>query len=575
MEYVYIDGMRVPIEGEKNLLTIIRKAGIDIPTFCYHSGLSTYGACRMCVVENEKGSVFASCSEVPWDGMKVFTNTPKLQKHRKMILELLLSTHCRDCTICDKSGKCTLQNLALRFGIKNIRFENYREQKPIDDSSLAITHDSSKCILCGDCVRMCEEVQGVGVLSFVHRGSGLEVAPAFNKKISETDCVGCGQCTAVCPTGALTVKNDTAIVWAALADKKKRVIAQIAPAVRVALGEEFGMEKGLNVKGKIVSSLRRLGFDEVYDTNFGADLTIMEESRELFNKLKDGKNLPLFTSCCPSWVRFCETKYPELLNNLSSAKSPMQMLAAVVKEQYRKMKDIDDRETFMVGVMPCTAKKEEAMRPEFSHKGTPDIDAIITTQELALMIKEAGIKFEDIESDSPDMPFGLSSGAGALFGVTGGVMEAALRLVVNERGNTSLKNIEFSGIRGLDGIKEASIDLGDNKFINVAVVSGLKNAEILVEKIKNKEVSYDFIEIMACRGGCLGGAGQPYTTDDKIAISRAKGIYEVDKTSQIKRSEENPVIVSLYSGILKGKVHELLHCPERVVPLSKNEVINK
>ena len=572
MEYVYIDGMRVPIEGEKNLLTIIRKAGIDIPTFCYHSGLSTYGACRMCVVENEKGSVMASCSEVPWDGMKVFTNTPKLQKHRKMILELLLSTHCRDCTICDKSGKCTLQNLALRFGIKNIRFENYREQKPIDDSSLAITHDSSKCILCGDCVRMCEEVQGVGVLSFVHRGSGLEVTPAFNKKISETDCVGCGQCTAVCPTGALTVKNDTSIVWAALADKKKRVIAQIAPAVRVALGEEFNMEKGLNVKGKIVSSLRRLGFDEVYDTNFGADLTIMEESRELFNKLKEGKNLPLFTSCCPSWVRFCETKYPELLNNLSSAKSPMQMLAAVVKEQYRKMKDVDDRETFMVGVMPCTAKKEEAMRPEFSHKGTPDIDAIITTQELAVMIKEAGIKFEDIDSDSPDMPFGLSSGAGALFGVTGGVMEAALRLVVNERGNTSLKNIEFSGIRGLDGIKEASIDLGDDKFINVAVVSGLKNAETLVEKIKNKEVSYDFIEVMACRGGCLGGAGQPYTTDDKIAISRAKGIYEVDKTSQIKRSEENPVIVSLYSGILKGKVHELLHCPERVAPLSKNEV---
>jgi NADH-quinone oxidoreductase subunit G len=408
-------------------------------------------------------------------------------------------------------------------------------------------------------VRICEEVQGVGVLSFIHRGSHLKVGCAFDKPLGETDCVGCGQCTTVCPTGSLTVKNDTVKVWNALANSNIRVVAQIAPAVRIALGEEFGMEDGSIVIGKTVTALKKLGFDEVYDTNLGADFTIMEESRELNNKIKEDKELPLFTSCCPAWVRFCETRYPEYVPHLSTAKSPMQMLAAVVKEQFRKMKEVDGKDTFMVGIMPCTAKKEEAARPEFSFEGNPDVDVIITTQELAIMIKEAGIKFEEIESQAPDMPFGFSSGAGALFGVTGGVTEAALRNVISRRGADSLKEIEFCGVRGLDGIKEARIQLVDDRELKIAVVNGLKNAETLLEKMKLGEVHYDFVEFMACRGGCLGGAGQPFSIDDGIRQKRALGIYNVDKISHVKRSEENPMIVSLYSGILKGKVHSLLH----------------
>lgn len=563
MEYIYIDNMRVPIEGETNILALIRKAGIDIPTFCYHSDLSTYGACRMCIVENEKGSVMASCSEVPWPNMKIFTNTPKLQKHRKMILELLLATHCRDCTVCEKSGKCTLQSLAVRFGIKKIRFNDYREELEKDDTSVSITHEPSKCILCGDCVRMCEECQAVGVLSFVERGSHTRVSAAFGRKLKDTNCVGCGQCTAVCPTGALTVRNDTDVVWKAIHKKNTRVIAQIAPSVRVALGEEFGLPSGMNVNGKIVAALRRIGFDEVYDTNLGADFTIMEESKELANRLKKNENLPLFTSCCPSWVRYCEDKYPEYLDNLSTCKSPMQMLSSVTREQFLKMKAVDGKDTFMVAIMPCTAKKDEIKRPEFAHGDIADTDAAITTQELAMMIKEAGINFAEIESESPDMPFGLASGAGALFGVTGGVTEAALRLVVKERGGESLRNIAFSGIRGLAGTKEATIQI-DGVDVKIAVVNGLKNAEVLIEKIKKGEANYHFIEVMACQSGCIGGGGQPYTNDTKAARKgRSEGIYNVDSASQIKRSEENPMIVSLYAGILKGKVHELLHCPKR------------
>ena len=568
MEYVYIDNIRIPIEGEKNLLTLIRKAGVDIPTFCYHSDLSIYGACRMCMVENDRGGVMASCSEVPWDGMRVFTNTPKLKKHRKMILELILATHCKDCTICVKSGKCTLQDLAARFGINRVRFDDYREEREIDNSSLAISYDSSKCILCGDCVRICEEIQGVGVLSFIHRGSELRVGTAFDKKLSETNCVGCGQCTTVCPTGALTIKNDIERVSNVIANKKEnniRIVAQIAPAVRVAIGEEFGMPTGENNVSKVIASLKRLGFDEVYDTNFGADFTIMEEAKELSEKIRKGDKETLFTSCCPAWVRYVETKHKKYLPRLSSSKSPMQMLAAVVKEQFRKMKGIDGRDTFMVAIMPCTAKKEEAARPEFSKKGKPDIDAILTTQELAMMIKEAGIKFSDIEGEAADMPFGLYSGGGALFGVSGGVAESALRHVVKERGNEGLRIVAESGIRGLEGVKEASVVI-DGAEIKIAIVNGLANFDILSDKMDSGEVHYDFVEVMACRSGCIGGAGQPYSTDPNIKKGRSKGIYNVDQSCQIRRPEENLIMVSIYGGILKGKVHELLHCPERKLP---------
>lgn len=564
MDYVFIDNIRVPIEGEKNLLSLIRKAGIEMPTFCYYSDLSTYGACRMCVVEDERGSVMASCSEVPKGGMKIFTNTPKLQKHRKMILELLLATHCRDCTVCEKSGKCILQKLSTRYGIKNVRFEDYREKHSEDHTSPCISRDPSKCILCGDCVRMCDEIQAMGVLEFIERGAHAHVAPAFNKDMKDTNCVGCGQCAAVCPTGSITVRNDTQKVWKAIGDKNLRVVAQIAPAVRVAIGEEFGFDNGENLNGKIVSALKRIGFDEVYDTNLGADFTVLEEAKEFETRRANGDTNVMFTSCCPAWVKFCEDKYPEFLPNLSSCKSPIQMLGTISREFFNRMKEVDGKDTFMVSITPCTAKKAEAIRPEFTRNGRPDIDATITTQELVMMIKEAGIDFANIDSESPSMPFGLYSGSGALFGVTGGVMEAALRLIVHERTGEVLREISFSGIRGLDSTKDATLKVGDLE-VKVAVVSGLKNAEILLEKIKNKEVNYDFVEVMACRGGCIGGAGQPYSPKSEIKEKRALGIYQVDQTSQIKRSEENPILMEIYNGLIKGKTHELLHCPKRNV----------
>ncbi|HOV41812.1 MAG TPA: [Fe-Fe] hydrogenase large subunit C-terminal domain-containing protein, partial [Oscillospiraceae bacterium] len=354
---MYIDDQRVEFDGEKNVLAVIRKAGIDMPTFCYYSELSTYGACRMCVVENEWGGIDASCSMQPKDGMRIKTNTLKLRKHRKMILELLLAAHCRDCTTCDKNGKCKLQELAKQFGITRVRFNDTREEMEPDNSSPAIVRNPNKCILCGDCVRVCSEIQGMGVLDFAFRGSRLQVMPAFNRKMSETNCISCGQCAAVCPTGAITIKKDIDKVWEAIYDKKKRVIVQIAPAVRVALGEEFGLPAGENVLGKLVAALKMVGFDHVYDTTLGADLTVMEESKEFLKRLENGGPFPMFTSCCPAWVRYIETQKPEMLENISSCKSPMQMFGATAKEHYRSMESVDEKETIVVAIMPCTAKK--------------------------------------------------------------------------------------------------------------------------------------------------------------------------------------------------------------------------
>lgn len=551
-----IDGQRVEFDGEKHILEVIRKAGIELPTFCYHSELSIYGACRMCMVEDKWGSTITSCSTPPKDGMEIYTNTPKLQKHRRMILELILANHHRDCTVCEKNGKCKLQELAIRFGIKNIRFGNRENNLPIDQSSTSIVRDPNKCIMCGDCVRMCEEVQGVGVLGFAYRGSKIQVTPAFNKPLSHVECVNCGQCAAVCPTGALVVKNDSEKVWNAIHDKNKKVVAQIAPAVRVALGEEFGLPAGEIVTGKIVAALRKLGFDEIYDTGLAADLTVMEESREFSEKLKDSK-LPLFTSCCPAWVKYAEQKFPQLLDNISTCKSPQQMFGALIKEHFRNQKEIDSRDTVVVSIMPCTAKKYEAARPEFSSNGERDVDIVITTQELALMIKESGIMFNELEQEAPDMPFGLASGAGIIFGTTGGVSEAVLRKCYTEKTASSLKDIEFTGVRGMDGVKEASVVI-DGREIKIAVVHGLKNAEKLVKSILDGTKAYNFVEVMACPGGCIGGAGQPIPVDSTIKKKRAKGIYNADRLSQIKRSEENPMIMALYNGILNKKRH-LLH----------------
>ena len=406
MGYMTINNRRVAFTDEKNVLSVIRKSGIDLPTFCYHSELSTYGACRMCVVEDERGKVFASCSEVPRDGMVIYTNTPRLQHHRKMIIELLLSSHCRDCTTCAKNGVCTLQKLASQLGISEIRFENHKKPLPLDTSSDCVIRDPNKCILCGDCVRTCDEIQGLGILDFAFRGSKMQVMPAFNRELAETDCVGCGQCRAVCPTGAISIRQDVDPVWKALADKNIRVVAQIAPAVRVAIGDKFGIPKGENTLGRLVAALRHMGFDEVYDTNFGADLTVMEESAELLERLKSGKNLPLFTSCCPGWVRFVETKHRDMLPYVSTCKSPMEMFGAVIKEYYKPADKESGLETVSVAVMPCVAKKYEAARDEFKRNDVPDVDYVITTKELILMIKELGIQFDEIEPSAPDMPFG-------------------------------------------------------------------------------------------------------------------------------------------------------------------------
>lgn len=558
--YMFVDGQKVEINDAKNVLDVVRKAGIDLPTFCYHSELSVYGACRMCVVEDKWGSTMASCSTLPKDGMEIFTNTPKLQKHRRMILELLLANHHRDCTVCEKNGKCKLQELAVRFGIKNIRFNSIAKNLPIDQSSAAIVKDPNKCILCGDCVRMCGEVQGVGVLDFAYRGSKIQVTTAFNKQLKDVECVNCGQCSAICPTGALVVKNETNKVWPLLYDQNKRMVVQIAPAVRAALGEEFGLPTGEVVLGKIVAALRKLGFDEIYDTAIAADLTVMEETKEFMENLKNGAKLPLFTSCCPAWVRFAEHKHPELVDNISTCRSPQQMFGAIIKDHYRNMKEVDPRETVVVAIMPCTAKKYESARPEGYTNGERDVDVVLTTQELIMMIKEAGILFNELEPESVDMPFGLASGAGVIFGVTGGVAEAVLRRCYRDKTSKILKEIEFLGTRGMAGIKEAEVEI-DGRTIKIAVVHGLKNAEVLIRKIKCGEKAYDFVEVMACPGGCVGGAGQPLNTDADIKKKRAQGIYKADRMSQIKRSEENPLVVALYNGMLKNK-HYLLHNPK-------------
>ena len=557
-KYMIIDGIRTEFTNERNILQVIQKAGIHVPTFCYYSDLSIYGACRMCVVEDDRGNIIASCSTLPKDKMVIKTNTGKLHKYRKTILELLLASHCRDCTTCEKHQNCRLQLLARRFGLTDIRFKNTRKHMPVDDSSLSILRQPDKCILCGDCVRMCNEVQHVGAIDFANRGTDMIVTPAFGKKIAETNCVNCGQCAAVCPTGAITVKSNVKNVWQEIYSPGKRVVAQIAPAVRVAIGEEFGLAPGTNSIGKVYTAMRMLGFDIVFDTSFAADLTIMEESAELVKKLEKGDNkYPLFTSCCPAWVRFAETKHPEILPYISTCRSPMEMFGSVIKEYYKPADKESGLQTVSVAVMPCTAKKYEAARPEFTRDGIRDVDYVITTKELINMIREAGIQFGEIEPGAPDMPFSISSGAGTIFGTTGGVMEAALRRVADDS-DFAMKEIEYSGIRGMDGIKTANVSLGE-KTLRVAVVSGLGNADVLLEMIEKGEDHFDFVEIMACPYGCIAGAGQPFShKQDKK--QRMQGIYKADKEALIKRSDENPVVKELYEyGILKDRAHELLH----------------
>ena len=554
---MYIDGQRVPFDGEKNVLAVIRKAGIDMPTFCYYSELSTFGACRMCVVEDERGKIDTSCSMEPRDGMVIKTNTTKLLKHRRMILELMLASHCRDCTTCEKNGACRLQELALRFGVRKVRFPDTRPEYELDDSSPAVVRDPNKCILCGDCIRVCDEMQGMGILNFAFRGSELQVMPAFDKKLAQTKCISCGQCAAACPTGAITIYNQIGKAWRALHDPNIRVVVQIAPAVRVAIGEAFGLEPGVNSMDKLVAALKMMGAEEVYDTNFGADLTVLEESAEFLARLKKGGPFPMFTSCCPAWIKYLENENPKYLKNVSTCKSPMEMFAAIIKDQYKAKDAEDGKTTYHIAIMPCTAKKMEAAREEFQHDGKPDVDVVLTTQEVINMIKEAGIRFTELEGESPDLPFGMGTGAAVIFGTTGGVAEAVARRVVEDKSKNTMQAIQFSGLRDTGVIREVSLPVGD-RVLRIAVVHGLVNAKKLLADIEAGEAYYDLIEVMTCKTGCVGGAGQPYGLIP-IKRQRGEGLYEADRTSLIKRSESNPIATEMLGGMLKGRTHELLH----------------
>ncbi|MDD5864371.1 MAG: [FeFe] hydrogenase, group A [Firmicutes bacterium] len=561
MGTITINGKKVEFTNEKNLLTIIRKAGIEVPTLCYQPELSIFGACRLCMVEDDKGRCFASCSEEPRDGMVIYTHTERLRKNRKLIVELLLAAHCRDCTTCDKHGKCKLQKLAYQLGVNNVRFENHREVQPVDFSSPSIVRDPNKCILCGCCVRACAEIQGIGVLGFAHRGTDAIVTPAFNRNMAETDCVSCGQCRVVCPTGALTIHHNMTEVWQALGDKNTRVVAQIAPAVRVAVGEAFGLPKGENAMGKIVAALHRMGFDEVFDTSYSADLTIMEESAEFLDRVQNGGTLPLLTSCCPAWVKFVENEFPEFKPNVSTCRSPQGMFSAVLKDYYRDEANAQGKKTVVVSIMPCTAKKMEANRKECYTKGEKDTDYVLTTTELIRMINANGINFETLPSESCDMPFGIGSGGGVIFGTTGGVTEAVLRRLIEGHDPATLSAIAECGVRGDEGIREFTVPY-NGMDVKICVASGLANARKVLQSVKSGEKQYHFIEVMACPGGCVMGGGQPiYGTKVTRAETRTRGLYAADGSMAIKKPNENPLMDVFYNGYFKGKAHELLHNP--------------
>ncbi len=553
-----VDGQRVPFDGEKNVLSVIRKAGIDMPTFCYYSELSVHGACRMCIVENVKtGKIDASCSMEPRDGLEIRTNTARLLRHRRMILELMLASHDCSCTTCAKSGNCRLQALAQRFGVSRVRFPDTRERYEQDNTSLAIFRDPNKCILCGDCVRVCEELQGQGILNYAHRGSELQVMPAFDRKLADTKCVGCGQCAAVCTTGAITVKNQIGQAWQALHDPKNRVVVQIAPAVRVALGEEFGLPAGENVMDRLVKALKLMGVEEVYDTDFAADMTTISESQEFLERLKAGGPFPMFTSCCPAWVKYLELNDPKYLRNISSCKSPMEMFAAVLRDKYQAKDAADGRRTYHMAIMPCTAKKMEAARAEFTRDGQPDVDLVITTRELVDMIREAGIQLTELEPEAPDLPFGLGSGAAVIYGVTGGVAEAVVRYCLPDKSNNALQAIRVTDLRGDGAIREVNLTV-EGQELHIAIVNGLSHAKELIADVETGKRFYHLVEVMTCQGGCVGGAGQPYglTAAKK---RRGAGLYEADATAMFKGAEKNPIVTRLLDEYGHERCHELLH----------------
>jgi NADH-quinone oxidoreductase subunit G/NADP-reducing hydrogenase subunit HndD len=571
-----IDGISVSVPQGTTVLEAAEKVKIKIPRLCYHPDLPPVSACRLCVVEIKGDRLLrTACSWKCQDGMEVSTRTHQVRDARKMALELLLSRHPMLCTECVRNGSCELQEVANQFGIREISFK-YNERKGDKDySSAAIVRDPSKCILCRRCVQTCELVQSVSAIGMEGRGYDVWVDTPFNEGLNDIACVACGQCIDRCPVGALYENSHINQVWAALDDPKKHVIVQTAPAVRVAIGEEFGMPPGGLVTNQMVAALRRIGFDKVFDTDFTADLTIMEEGHELLGRIKEGGTLPLLTSCSPGWVNFIEHFYPSLLPHVSSCKSPQQMFGALAKTYYAEKEGIHPEDIYVVSIMPCTAKKHEAGRSEMSSSGYQDVDAVLTTREAAVMMKQVGIELPQLDDDEYDEPLGISTGAGVIFGATGGVMEAALRTVYEVVTEKKLENVDIKAVRGMQGIREAEIDLNGTK-VKAAVAHGLANARQLMDKIVNGEADYHFVEIMACPGGCLGGGGQPIPTSEEIRIKRAEAIYKADKGLPMRKSHENPAVLQLYKEFLgepnSHKAHELLHTHYKGKEIYKHKV---
>ena len=562
-----IDGNDIEVEEGTTLLEAARKINIDIPTLCYMKGINEIGDCRMCLVEIEgRRNLVASCIQKAEEGMIVRTNTEKIYNARRTMLQLILSEHNRSCLSCTRNGNCELQKLAIQFNIDNLEYEGTKEGK-IDDLSPSLVRDTSKCILCKRCVAVCKNVQGISAISVAGRGHNSRIACAFDNSISESICTLCGQCIEACPVGALKEKDSIKELREKLNNKDLYVVVQTAPAVRVALGEEFGMKIGSNVTGKMVSALKKLGFDKVFDTNTGADFTIMEEGTEFIQRLNNNGVFPMITSCSPGWINFIEINYPELLNHLSSCKSPHEMFGAIIKSYYAEKENIDPKKIVVVSVMPCIAKKYEAKREQLENDNLPNVDIVITTRELARMIKQNNIDFINLEDEKFDSPMGEATGAAAIFGTTGGVMEAALRTVEDILTGKDLEKIEYREIRGEKGIKEATLNI-NGKDIKIAVAHGLKNARTIMEEIKNGKSPYHFVEIMACPGGCVMGGGQPIHSSKErelidIRSLRANALYTIDERSVIRKSHENPILQKIYKEYLGEpgghKAHELLH----------------
>lgn len=566
---VVIDDKEIQVPEGTTIMQAADKIGSHIPRLCYHPILSTEGACRICIVEVEGMHNFTtSCNTKIQEGMKIKTNTPALMQTRRDLVELLLDNHPRACLTCDRDGNCELQNLSYKLGVRERLFAGARKRIPIERDNIAIVRDPEKCILCRRCVRVCSEIQGITNLSQLYRGFNTVVAPAFEAKMDDSVCIMCGQCINVCPTAALEEKNHTEQVLAALNDPTKHVVVQTAPAIRVAIAEGWYEEVGINATGKTVEALRRLGFDAVFDTNFGADLTIIEESNEFLARLEKGENLPILTSCSPGWINFMEHFYPEFIPNASTCKSPMQMTSTLIKTYYAQQKGLDPKDIYVVAIMPCIAKKYEASRPEhFSEEGYPYTDAVLTTRELIWMIKAMGIDFKNLPQNSEfDNPLGESTGAAVIFGTTGGVMEATLRTAYFKLTGKKPKELEYKEVRAVEGLRESTIEI-DGKTINVAVANGLNNAKTILNKIKSGEKQYHIVELMACPGGCVAGGGQPlpnaseyiYPLDNEIIKKRQAALYQIDMEEDVRISLDNKSIKDLYKHFLKKPGSEIAH----------------